>query len=169
MFFSEAIFILSLVSVITWLVVRTIRRIQKRKEFGNRILIVKDITANIDLFFAIIFFVPGLMIIPMMIKNGFDFNLLVLLWPIYLSMLAIAKLVKGLSKIEVFENGILTKECQWKWDIVKEYTYKETKNMVEFNFKSDRRLNKLGTITIHPKDAEKIHNVLKTVLELEKV
>lgn len=49
------LYIIPLSLIIIWCTTRAMRRMKKRKAYGEKLLIVKDITSNMDLFLASFF------------------------------------------------------------------------------------------------------------------
>lgn len=160
----EMFFVMSFLLTLIWYITRAIQREGKRKSYGKRLLIVKDITSNMDLFFGIIFLIPALRLIIMLVQGDIEFFMLTFMWPTYLAIFSIVNFVKAFSKVEIYEKGILSKDDLWEWNSAKEYSLKEESKTAVFDFKLDRRIFKSNKITVLKSDKEKVENAIEEVL-----
>ena len=145
-----------------WLV----RKKLKRKVFGTRLLIVKDVTSNIDLFFAVVFLAVGLVeSIAFIIDSSFIY-LIYLFWPIYLTILSPVYFIKAFSRVEIYEDGVLSRDSMWEWNIADAYSIKEGTKTATFTFKLDRKLFRTRKIVVYTKDKNIIENSIKSIFQL---
>jgi hypothetical protein len=155
------LYIIPLSLIIAWCVTRTIRRMRKRKIYGKKLLVVKDITSNMDMFFGIIFLIPMIRLIMIFLQGNLDFYMmLILMWPIYLPMISIIKFTKAFAKVEIYEKGVLSRDGLWEWDSVESYSLKEGEKTVAFEFRLDRKIIKSAKITVSAMDKEKVENAI---------
>lgn len=157
--------IISLCLIIVWCVARTIRRMGKRKIYGKKLLVVKDTTSNMDMFFGIIFLIPAIWGIMIFLQGDFDFYMMFLMWPIYLPMISIIKFTKAFSKVEIYEKGVLSRDSSWEWDSAESYSLKENQKTVAFEFRLDRKIIKLGKISVLERDKEKVESAINEVFQ----
>lgn len=160
------LFIIPLSLVVIWCAARMLQRMRKRKVYGRRLLTVKDTTSDMDLFFGIVFLIPIVRLIIIIIQEDFDpFIFIVSMWAIYLPMISIVKFTKAFSKVEIYEKGILARDRLWEWDAAENYSIKEDKKTVTFEFKLSRKSFKYGKITVLAKDKEKVENAISEVIQ----
>ncbi|MNF02521.1 hypothetical protein D3C80_2016790 [compost metagenome] len=89
-----------------------------------------------------------------------------LFWPMYLILLSPVYFVRAFSKIEVYEQGILTRDSMWKWEQTEKVFIKEEGNSVtvRFKLKQDRLNSK--KITVSKNEKENVITVLSDVFNL---
>ncbi|PKM50288.1 MAG: hypothetical protein CVV02_12415 [Firmicutes bacterium HGW-Firmicutes-7] len=162
----EQFFIICFLIVIVSCTVRIIWRNIKRKSYGKKLLTVRDVTSNIDVFFGILFLLSGLITLVLFLSNSDYLDMIFLAWPIYLSILSPIYLIKAFTKIEMFEEGILTRDGLWKWDIAEAYSLKEERNTAIFSFNLNRRFFNSRKIVVLIKNKDKVENTLKEIFQL---
>lgn len=166
----EYLFLLYLVPlslIIAWCATRTIQRMRKRKAYGKKLAVVKDVTSNLDLFWGIVFLIPAIRLIIIFMGEDIDFfTEVIFMWPIYMPMISIVKFTQAFSKIEIYEKGILSKDRLWAWDSTDSYSLKEDSKTVTYNFKLNKKIFKSGTITVLKRDKEKVENAINEMIQI---
>lgn len=152
--------------VIGWCTFRIISRNSKRKSYGKKLLKVRDVTSNFDVFFGILFLIDGLITLILFLSNSDYLDMIFLAWPIYLSILSPIYLIKAFTKVEILEEGILTRDSLWKWDIAEAYSLKEDKKTAIFSFKLNRKFFNSRKIVVLKKNKDKVENALMEIFQL---
>lgn len=159
------LFVIPLSLIAAWCVIRASWRMKKRKAYGEKLLVVKDVTSNVDLFFGVIFLLPILRLIIIFLQNGFDpFLWVTTFWTMYFPMISVIRFVKAFSKVEIYARGILTKDRVWEWHLAKTCSIKESKKAVAFEFELEGKFFKTGKITVDCKDKEKVEKIIDDIV-----
>jgi len=163
---GELVFMLSLLLVIGYCVIWIVRRNLKRRNFGKKLLMVRDVTSNIDLFFAITFLLLGVRTLALSLNDRALLDMIFLAWPIYTLLTSPIYFIRAFSRVVIFEEGILTRDSLWKWDIAEAYSLKEEKKTIIFNFKLNRRFYNSRRIVILKKDRDMVEKAIKQIFKL---
>ncbi|WP_342564284.1 hypothetical protein NST84_03555 [Paenibacillus sp. FSL R7-0345] len=153
--------------VVIWCITVIIRRKASRKTMGDRLLIVRDAKFTFDVIFGVLFLaVGGYQVIRFYGAEG-GTELMFLFWPMYLILLAPVYLVRALSKIEIYDQGILTRDGMWRWEQTEKVSVKDEGNSVIINFKLKLKRNWLDSkkITINKREKEKVITLLNDVIK----
>ncbi|KUP24877.1 hypothetical protein [Paenibacillus sp. DMB5] len=152
--------------ILIWCTTVIIRRKAIRKTLGDQLLIVRDAKFIFDVIFGVVFLGIGLFQVIRFYGAEGGIELLFLFWPMYLILLAPVYFVRAFSKIEIYEQGILTRDSMWRWEQTEKVFIKEEGNSVTVRFKLKRdRLNS-KKVTINKNEKENVITVLSDVFKL---
>ncbi|WP_042204061.1 hypothetical protein [Paenibacillus camerounensis] len=151
--------------VVIWCITVIIRRQAIRRTMGNRLLIVRDARFTLDVIFGLLFLaIGGYQVIRFYGAEG-DIELMFLFWPMYLILLAPVYLVRALSKIEIYDQGILTRDGMWRWEQTAKVSVKEEANAVTVRFILKRNWLTNKKITISKNEKENVIMLLNDVIK----
>lgn len=151
--------------ILIWCTTVIIRRKANRKTMGNQLLVIRDAKFSFDVIFGVVSLAIGLFQMIRFYGAEGGIELLFLFWPMYLILLAPVYFVRAFSKIEIYDQGILTRDSMWRWEQTEKVFIKEEGNSVTVRFKLKRdRLNS-KKITVSKNEKENVITVLSEVFK----
>ncbi len=162
----EAVPIVAALIILIWCTTVIIRRKAVRKTMGGQLLIVRDAKFIFDVIFGVVFLAIGLFQVIRFYGSEVGIELLFLFWPMYLILLAPVYFVRAFSKIEIYEQGILTRDSMWRWEQTEKVFIKEEGNSVTVRFKLKRNWLNSKKITVSKNEKENVITVLSDVFNL---
>ncbi|CAM4391799.1 hypothetical protein [Paenibacillus typhae] len=162
----EAVPIVAALIILIWCTTVIIRRKAVRKTMGGQLLIVRDAKFIFDVIFGVVFLAVGLFQVIRFYGSEVGIELLFLFWPMYLILLAPVYFVRAFSKIEIYEQGILTRDSMWRWEQTEKVFIKEEGNSVTVRFKLKRNWLNSKKITVSNNEKENVITVLSDVFNL---
>ncbi|MBY0011674.1 hypothetical protein [Paenibacillus typhae] len=162
----EAVPIVAALIILIWCTTVIIRRKAIRKTMGGPLLIVRDAKFIFDVIFGVVFLAIGLFQVIRFYGSEGGIELLFLFWPMYLILLAPVYFVRAFSKIEIYEQGILTRDSMWRWEQTEKVFIKEEGNSVTVRFKLKRNWLNSKKITVSNNEKENVITVLSDVFNL---
>ncbi len=145
-----------------WMLIRTIKRARKRKVYGEKMLVVRDPGSDKDICMSIIYFAVFLFLMPKVSLTDLTY-FFYYAWLIPIVLYSIFKLTKGLSKIEIYQKGIITKDKSWNWEATNNFTLSERNNTSEYNFELSQGASRQVSLKVYSKDKAAIEHVLSDV------
>lgn len=162
----EAVPIVAALIILIWCTTVIIRRKAVRKTMGGQLLIVRDAKFIFDVIFGVVFLAIGLFQVIRFYGSEVGIELLFLFWPMYLILLAPVYFVRAFSKIEIYEQGIITRDSMWRWEQTEKVFIKEEGNSVTVRFKLKRNWLNSKKITVSKNEKENVITVLSDVFNL---
>lgn len=152
--------------ILIWCIAVIIRRKAIRKTMGNKLLIIRDAKFSLDIIFGTVSLAIGVFQAIRLYGTGEGIELIFLFWPMYIGLVAPVYFVKALYKIEIYEQGILTRDSMWRWEQTEKVFIKEEGNSVTVRFKLKRNWLNSKKITINKNEKENVITVLSDVFKL---
>ncbi|MDD7793067.1 DUF5673 domain-containing protein [Clostridium sp. 'White wine YQ'] len=151
-----------IIPILIWIALKVTYRSIKRNAYGKLILSVKDHTYAIDILAGVIFLLLGGKNLIVVFIDGET-----LITPgSYLMMFSLCSIiyfVRATFRIEIRENGILSKKSGWTWEEVESSYIKETNSSVVITFKFKNSRKKPTSIMVHKKDRMEVERKLEEI------
>ncbi|WP_238885073.1 hypothetical protein [Clostridium sp. YIM B02551] len=151
-----------IIPILIWVILKATYRSIKRNAYGKLILSVKDHTFAMDIFAGVIFLLIGGKNLIAVFIDG-----MTLITPgsylMIFSLCSIIYFVRATFKIEIRENGILSKKSGWTWEEVESSYIKETNSSVVITFKFKDSRKKSTSIMLHKKDRLEVESELEEI------